>query len=104
MAAKGFVTPLHIALRQDETRSVNLLLKYQARLDYSSFNTFKDILPELIQFKNFNEYMIEQPFETYQLATMSSLKSNNMITESIVMISHHNCSYVDAHYYNNNMN
>lgn len=54
-----FVTPLHIALALEQTRSVNLILKYQAVLDYSSFNTFKSILPDLIEFKNFNDYLLE---------------------------------------------
>lgn len=54
-----FVTPLHIALSEDQTRSVNIILKYQAMLDYSSFNTFKKILPDLIGFKNFNDYLFE---------------------------------------------
>lgn len=51
----------------EQTRSVNLILKYQALLEYSSFDTFKGILPDLIDYKNFNDYLYEQPFETVQL-------------------------------------
>jgi len=57
-------TPLHKALWQQNTRSVNLILKYQAEMDYSSFNTFKDIIAELVDYKGFFHYLIEQPFET----------------------------------------
>jgi hypothetical protein len=58
------ITPLYKAHKMEQTRSVNLILKYQSVLDYSSFDTFKGILHELIDYKNFNDYLYEQPFET----------------------------------------
>lgn len=47
--------------------------------------------------------MIEQPFETEQLANNPSIKADSMITETIVAISQHNSSYVDNHYYQTTM-
>lgn len=94
-------TPLHKAHWQQNTRSVNLILTYQAQMDYSSFNTFKDILHELIDYKAFFHYLIEQPFETIQLQNKQSLRQNpdDKMTETIVDINDNNCSYVDDQYY-----
>lgn len=63
--AGELVTPLFLAVKiLEQQRSVNLLLKYLALIDYSSFNTFKSFLPDLIDYKNFNDYLDEQPFHT----------------------------------------
>ena len=51
------VTPLHIGFQNKNTLSVNIILKYLAMLDYSQFKTFKDIFPELVDYKRFSEFL-----------------------------------------------
>ena len=59
------MTPLHIAVYfARNTRTINILLDYLAKLDYSQFDTFKDIMCELINYNSFNNYLFEQTFQT----------------------------------------
>ena len=37
-------TPLHIAFQNQNSKSINLILKYLSYLDYSQFNTFKVLM------------------------------------------------------------
>jgi len=56
------VTPLHIAFKQKNNRSVKVLLQYMSKIGYNASNTFKDILPELIDYTGFSEYLWNMPF------------------------------------------
>jgi hypothetical protein len=35
-----------------------------SKINFNSSNTFKDILPELVNYKGFNDYMENLPFQT----------------------------------------
>jgi hypothetical protein len=54
-----YFTPLHIAFMKNNTQSINLLLKYMAKLEYGSFDVFKDLMPEMINFGAFSEFIEE---------------------------------------------
>jgi len=43
-------------------RSVKILLQYMSRLDYNASQTMKDILPELVDYSGFTDYLEELPF------------------------------------------
>ena len=58
------MTPLHIALYEKNNRAVRILLQYMAKIPYNASETFKDILPDLIDFNGFIDYMEELPFQT----------------------------------------
>ena len=47
------VTPLHIAFKLKNNKSINLILKYLSKLDYTQFETFKILMPELVDYRNF---------------------------------------------------
>lgn len=45
---KLYIAPLHIAYQLNNNHSVNLLLKYMAKIEYSSFDVIRMIMPKLI--------------------------------------------------------
>ena len=70
----------------------------------SNFETFKDILPKLLGYKNFIDYLYEQRFQTIQLQNKQTLKSNSFVlNDMIVRIADQNCSYIDEYFYRKEM-
>ena len=51
------ITPLHLVFTEGNTRSINIFLKYMAKSVRYNSETIKDILPYLIQYRNFPEYL-----------------------------------------------
>ena len=46
--------PLHYAVQQNNTRVVNVLLKYMAKINYAAVLHIQDIFKELINYQNFD--------------------------------------------------
>lgn len=53
------ITPLHIAFQIQNNKSINMILKYLSKLDYSQFNTFRVLMPKLVDYKQFMTFMQE---------------------------------------------
>lgn len=68
------VTPLRIAYAKKNFRSVKILLTTMAKIDFNASSTFKDILPDLVNYKGFIDYMWNLPFATTQMKTKQSLR------------------------------
>ena len=58
------VTPLHIAFQLQNNKSINLILKYLSKLQYSQFHIFRRLMPNLIEYTQFAEFLKEQTFFT----------------------------------------
>ena len=58
------ITPLHIAYQERNNRSVKVLLTYMSKLHFNSSQAYKDILPDLIDYNGFVDYLTELPFQT----------------------------------------
>ena len=56
------ISPLHLAFKEGNNRSINIILRYMSMLDNNCSDTIRDILPELIEYENFILYMRELPF------------------------------------------
>lgn len=93
------VTPLHIAVEQQNNKSITILLKFLALLDYSQFKTFRDLWPFLIEHQGFIEFMEEQTFQTLQMQNKQTLKVDSALSEEIVRITPAYGSYVDEAYF-----
>mmetsp|Transcript_7702 Transcript_7702/g.11946 ORF Transcript_7702/g.11946 Transcript_7702/m.11946 type:complete len:168 (-) Transcript_7702:1218-1721(-) len=59
--------PLHFAVEANNFRTVNILLAYMAKIDYSSTELIKDIFSDLINYQNFIDYLQKCPFQTVQM-------------------------------------
>ena len=56
--------PLHYAMESRNSRMVNLLIYYMAKINYSAMVHFKDLLPQLLAYTNFEKYLLCAPFQT----------------------------------------
>ena len=93
-------TPLHLAVSKKNTRMVNLILEYMAKVDNSGISIFKDIFSELINYRSFVTYLNEAPFQTVQMVSKQTIKLNHVINDSdIIGASTSFCSYVDDYFF-----
>jgi hypothetical protein len=58
------ITPLHLAFREGNNRSINIILRYMSKIKYNASETIRDILPELVEHNEFGIYMQNLPFKT----------------------------------------
>ena len=97
------MAPLHLANKFKNNRSIDMLLKYMSKLNFNSTRTFKNILPELIDFSNFNEYLEKLTFRSVQMLNKQTLRINQdqfySKQISLVSINHACTSYIDTDYY-----
>jgi hypothetical protein len=68
------ICPLHLAFKEGNNRSINIILRYMSMLDNNCCDTIRDILPELIEYENFILYMRKLPFQTNQMINKQTLK------------------------------
>jgi hypothetical protein len=55
-------TPLHLAHKQQNNKSINIILKYLAELEFTQFKTFGDLADELVGYTGFINFLFEQTF------------------------------------------
>jgi hypothetical protein len=58
------MTPLHIAFEEGNNRSINLILRYMAKIKYNASESFKDILPQLVDYNDFPIYLDSLRFQS----------------------------------------
>ena len=97
------ITPLHIAHHMKNNRAVKILLQTMAKIPYNASETFKDILPDLIDYNGFLDYIHELPFQTQQMINKQTLRQSNPFGDSIVAINYSRSSYIDDIYFNKSM-
>ena len=96
-------TPLHIAVAANNTRMVNLILKFMAKLSNSGITVMKDIFSELIDYQDFATYLEASPFQTVQMINKPTLCLPGAEDSEIVLVRPSRCSYVDDVYFQNVM-
>jgi hypothetical protein len=74
-----------------------------SKINYNNSNTFKDILPELVNYKGFAEYMANLSFKTVQMEEKLSLKVQDSDFDKIVRVRNNKSSYVDSRFFENQM-
>jgi len=55
---------LHLAFKEGNNRSINILLKFMAKIPNNASDNIKDILPEMIEYQQFLPYMDGMLFQT----------------------------------------
>ena len=61
------LAPLHIAVKANATRMVNLILSYLSKMDNTGAGVFKDIFIDLINYRGFETYLENSTFKTIQM-------------------------------------
>lgn len=82
---------------------MKILLQYMSKIDFNASKTFKDILPNLIDYTGFVDYLWELPFQTTQMINKQTLRVDDTYQDKIVRISSAQCSYIDEAYYKGSM-
>ena len=99
--------PLHLALEANNNRMVNLLLTNMSTINYVAVDAVKDIFKDLINYKNFEQYLEECPFQTKQMQNKQTIRimkqKNDDTEERIIICSRSMCSYVDDEYFRDEM-
>ena len=54
--------PLHISVKSQNHRMVNLILKYMSKINFAAVTHIKDIFSDLINYQGFEHYLQECPF------------------------------------------
>ena len=92
-------TPLHIAHHEGNNRSINVLMKYMAKINSNATNAVSDILPELVEQQQFIPFMNGLSFQSLQMLNKQTLKIESMFSKSIASINRSGSSYVDDAYF-----
>ena len=56
------ITPLHLAKKQQNNKSINIILKYLSVLEFTQFRTFGDLASDLVNYTGFIDFIYEQTF------------------------------------------
>lgn len=97
------VTPLYYAYQQRNNRSVKILLQFMAEIDFNASDAVKAILPDLIDYAGFSEYLEGLPFQTIQMQAKQTLRVRHKELQDIVKIKPAITSYIDREFYTNAM-
>jgi hypothetical protein len=93
------VTPLHLAVKAGNNSSVNIILRYMAKIKNNCSETFKDILPQLVDHNSFSVYIQNLPFSTISMENKQTLKVPSKFSHNIVSINEANTSYIDEDFF-----
>ena len=70
-----------------------------ADIDFNAANAIKEILPDIIDYAGFYEYMEKLPFQTIQMQSKQVLRVWDKDLEDIVKLEPAVSSYIDGEYY-----
>ena len=54
----GNNSALHKAIRNQENRSVDIILSYMSKIPKNNSKSFQDIMPDLVDYNNFKTYLL----------------------------------------------
>lgn len=97
------ITPLHLAKKQHNNKSINIILKYLSTLEFTQFRTFGDLAADLVNYNSFIDFMYEQTFQTIQMQNKSVFRYSGKWTEDIIKIKESYTTYIDEIYYQKKM-
>lgn len=60
----GINSALHMAVKEGNTRSVDILLKYMALVEFNSSRNFSSIFNQLVEYQGFLTYLEDLPLQT----------------------------------------
>lgn len=74
-----------------------------AKIDFNASDAVKAILPDLIDYAGFTDYLEALPFQSYQMLNKQTLRVQDKDLDDIVKIKSSITSYIDKEYYSNIM-
>ena len=59
----GFMTPLYMAIRRVNYKSVDLILDHMSRIDFNSSRNIMSVFPTLVNYELLIKYMTNMPVQ-----------------------------------------
>lgn len=95
----GINSALHMAVQEGNTRSVNILLQFMAKVEFNSSRSFSSIFDQLVEYQGFLTYLERLPLQTSQMLQKNVLKIKEADSDLIVRMCSTQCIYVDDQFY-----
>lgn len=92
-----------MAYKQKNARSIKIILTYLAKLENTSSHPYYDIMADLIEYNGFTDYLWGLTFTTIQMENKQVLRVTSPYSSTIVSLAKSNLSYVDNHYFMDEM-
>jgi hypothetical protein len=92
-------TALHLAYNQKNARSIKIILTYLGKLQNTSSEVYSDIMPNLIEYNGFADYLWGLTFTTTQMENKQALRVISPYSSTIVSLEKSKISYIDNHYF-----
>lgn len=96
-------SPLHMAVREGNNKTVDTILYYMSRIDENASIMFKDIFHKLIIFQNMKAYIENLPITTKQMLKKQVIKVKHAHSDEIIKMTQTNTIYVDDKFYRQSM-
>jgi hypothetical protein len=77
----GFNTPLYLAIKENNYKSVDIILDYMSRIDFNSSRNIMSVFPQLVNYKLFIKYMTYLPVQTDLMMTKQVIRMNHMYND-----------------------
>ena len=92
-------TALHVAVRQGNTKSADIILEYMAKIKYDSSRNFRDIFSKLVEQRGFLVYLEALPQQTRTMKRKQILRVADSHDDLIVKMSHSQVKFADERFY-----
>ena len=96
-------SPLHIAVREGNNLSVEVLLEYMTLIHYNCSKKFKSVLKDLVEYKSFLGYLENLPYATSSMNKKQVLKVPYAYSDEIVSMAESSCIILEDSFYKNRM-
>ena len=88
-----------MAVKENNNRSVDIILSYMTKIDFNSSRNFMNVFPNLINYRNFKEYLANLPKQTLTMQQKQVLRVDETYSDVIVKISESACVNIDDKFY-----
>jgi hypothetical protein len=80
----GFNTPLYLAIKENNYRSVDLILDFMSRIDFNSSRNIMSVFPQLVNYKLFFKYLSNLPVQTNLMKHKQVIRATQPYNDHIV--------------------
>ena len=99
----GFNTPLYLAIKANNYKSVDLILDYMSRIEFNSSRNIMSVFPRLVNYKLFIKYMTYLPVQTFIMQTKQVMRAQYQYNNQIVKFQEASSIQIDEHFFRNRM-
>ena len=80
----GFNTPLYLPIKENNYRSVDLILDFMSRIDFNSSRNIMSVFPQPVNYKLFFKYLSNLPVQTNLMKHKQVIRATQPYNDHIV--------------------